>query len=194
MSNAVAQSLNPYEAPKSSDLLATGVAQIVYDGKTLMIPKDYTFPPICLKTGATTDLAQQKTRKFSWFPPLVVLLIFFGLIVFLIVAVCVSKKGEIRFQVTNEVARKRRKALLRNWCLALLTVALGGLAIAAQSGPLGIAAAICFLLTLGFSIAAGQFLSVKRIDKTHIWLLGIPGDVARTLVAQQGQIGTAYPR
>src|SRR6188474_1902028 len=194
MSGSIAQSLNPYEAPKSAGLLSATLAQISYDGKALKIPKDFTFPPICIKTGETTDLGPQQTRKLSWFPPLVAVLIIFGLIPFLLVALLVSKKGEIRFQVSNEVARKRRKAVLRNWGLFLLSIVLFGLAIAQSSPILAWGGTLFFLAALVFGMATSRYINVKSIDKTHIWLLGIPQHVAEKLITYQGQIGTNYSR
>jgi uncharacterized membrane protein len=178
---------NPYEAPKSVDLLAPSADQIVYDGKSLMIPKHFTFPPICLKTGAATDLAPQRRRKLSWYPPLLAILIVLNILIFVLVAACVSKKGEIYFHLSKEVARKRRNVLLRNWGLFGLSIVAGCLAIGSQSTPLGVASAVLFLLTIILSTVASRFLWAKRIDKTHIWLCGVPDEIAQALVRSQAQ-------
>src|SRR5687767_10308802 len=118
------ETFNPYQAPKTADFLATDPGQIVYDGKTLMIPKQFTFPAGCLKTGAVTDLTPPQRRKLSWYPPLVGILIIINILIFAIVAACVSKKGVIHFQLTNTVARKRRNTLLRNWAIFGISVGL----------------------------------------------------------------------
>jgi hypothetical protein len=91
MSNTPA--FNPYEAPKTADLLAPSIEQITYDGTSLKIPKHFTFPPVCLKTGAVTDLTPQRKRKLSWYPPLLGLLSILNLLICILVAACVSKKG-----------------------------------------------------------------------------------------------------
>jgi hypothetical protein len=178
---------NPYEAPKTKDFLAANADQITYDGKTLMIPKHYTFPPVCLKTGAIDDLTPQRRRKLSWYPPLLIILLFINILIFAIIAACFSKKGEIYFQLSREVARKRRNTILRNWGLFAFSLALGIIAVGSESGGLGLAAIAMLLITIGFSIAASRFLSAKRVDKTHIWLCGVSDSVARALVVTQGR-------
>jgi hypothetical protein len=72
--------------------------------------------------------------------------------------------------------------LLRNWGLFALSIALGILALGAKSAPLGLASGVLFLLTIIFSCVATRFLWAKRIDKTHIWLCGVPEEIAQALV------------
>jgi hypothetical protein len=175
---------NPYAAPKTAaNLLATNLQQISYDGESLMIPKHFVFPPVCLKTGAVSDLTPQRRRKLSWYPPLLGLLIILNLLIFAIVAACVSKKGEIYFQLSSEVARKRRNALLRNWGIFALGIVCIPLAVVNRSTIFGLLATACILTALILGLVASRFLWAKRIDATHIWLRGVPDEVARALVA-----------
>jgi hypothetical protein len=178
---------NPYEAPKSTDLLSLSAGQIEYDGKILKVPKNFTFPPVCLKTGTTTDLTPLLSRKMSWFPPLLALLILLNLLIFLIVAACVSKKGMIHYYLSKEVARKRRNVMIRNWGLFMLLLVFIGSGFAAKMYFFAIPAVVVLLVLAGFCISASCFLSAKRIDSTHIWLAGVPPVAAHALIEQQSQ-------
>lgn len=185
---AQAETFNPYQAPKSIDFVAADVGGIVYDGKTLMIPKQFTFPAVCLKTGAVTDLTPPQRRKLSWYPPLVGLLIIVNILIFAIVAACVSKKGEIHFQLTNAVARKRRNTLLRNWAIFGISVGLICGGAATRNGLLIFGGIFGLLVAFILACVASRFLAAKRIDKTHIWLTGVPDDVARALATGYGRM------
>src|SRR5687768_17487070 len=94
------EEFNPYAAPKTADLVVPATDEISYDGESLRIPKEFTFPPVCLKTGAVDDLAPPMRRKVSGYPPLLAILIILNLLIFIIVAACVSKKGVFHFQLS----------------------------------------------------------------------------------------------
>src|SRR5688572_6592154 len=188
---ATVPDFNPYAAPKSADLLSPNRNQISYDGKVLTIPKEFTFPPICLKSGAVTDLTSPRKRRLTWYPPLLLLLFVLNPLVFALVAIFFSKKGVIHFQLSQEIARKRRNVILRNWGLFSLSIMLGGAAAALRSGGLGLAAIACLLLTIILSSVASRFLWSKKVDKTHIYLCGVPDDVARVLVNSADGVGIA---
>jgi hypothetical protein len=182
------ESFNPYAAPKSRDLLAPSAGQIMYDGQALMIPKQFTFPPICIKTGVATDLTPQRRRKLSWYPPMLAILIVLNVLIFLLVAAFVSKRGEIHFQLSREVARKRRNVLLRNWAVFALSIVTGIVGLSQGSPAVIIAAAGLLIIAIILSSTASRFLWAKRIDKTHIWLCGVPDPIARALVANQAPL------
>ena len=182
---------NPYAAPKTTDLLAPNADQIIYDGESLMIPKRFTFPAICLKTGAVNDLLPPRRRKLSWYPPLLALLLILNVLIFLIVAAFVSKRGEIYFYLSREAARKRRNVLLRNWMLLALSIVLGAVGIANQNPMLIGVAGLLVLAALILGIVASRFLWAKRIDATHIWLRGVPDEIARALAVSHGRPNAA---
>ena len=178
---------NPYAPPTTQDLLAPTTGLIRIEGKSLVVPKGYIFPAVCLKTGATDDLAPRERRKFSWSNPKLALLILINLFIYAIVAAIVSKRGEVQFQLSRNVARKRRNTVLRNWGLFLLAIGcfVGG----GYTGQpmLLCAGAIALLLCVILGFVAARFLWPQKVDATHIWIRGIPENVAEALVLSQSQ-------
>lgn len=184
----MSESYNPYAPPKNADSLAPSKDEILYDGETLMIPKKFTFPPVCLKTGAVTDLTPPQRRKLAWYPPLLAILLIVNILIFAIVAAIVSKKGEIHYQLSRTIAAKRRNALVRNWVLVGAGIGCGALALTNPNPALILTAVVLILSGLILSLVASRFLWAKRIDKTHIWLGGVPDHVARALAASHGRL------
>ena len=90
----MSEQVNPYAAPIiNAPPSSIGRPQEVFmQGDLLIVPKVYTFPAICLRTGVTENLSKPIKRAVSWYHPAWVLLILTGLIIFLIVVLCIQKR------------------------------------------------------------------------------------------------------
>ena len=175
---------NPYAPPKTNDLSAPIISSVYISGKALVIPKDFTFPTICIKTGETENLVPLRKRRLSWCPPLMVILIVAPLI-FILVAIFFQKRGLIHYQLSKKVARKRRNALWINWLLLFAYILFTFVSVTSKKEgiPLfGIAGVVLLFTSLIRAVIAGRFLRAEKIDKLHIHLLGIPPEVQRRIL------------
>jgi hypothetical protein len=178
--------LNPYQPPRDLNPVAASTEALSYDGKCLIVPKDYILPAMCIKTGETLGLTPQRRRKFAWYPPMVNLLILVNILVLILVASIVSKKGVIHYQLSRAVARKRRNVLLRNWAIFLASLVFFALGTANNEGSLLAAGGVALVVAMILGLVASRFLWAKKIDATHIYLCGVPEKVALELVALRG--------
>ena len=64
------------------------------DGRTLVVPSGSSLPANCVKCGASQSV-ERLTKTFRWHSPWVYVLIFFGVIVYFIVALVIAKKVRI---------------------------------------------------------------------------------------------------
>ena len=180
---------NPYLPPTTHDLLAPSRDEIRMEKKALVVPKGYVFPAVCVKTGTTDELMPRELRKFKWCNPALGVLIIVNVLIYLLIASLCSKRGEIQFQISRAIARKRRNTILWNWGLFLLSIGcfiLGG----ARNEPAFFAAgAVAILTCLIIGHNASRFLWTEKVDKTHIWIRGIPERVAEALVLSEAQPG-----
>lgn len=178
---------NPYQPPATLDLLAPSTGGLRLDGKALVAPKGYIFPAICLKTGATEDLNPRERRKFSWSSPKLAILIIVNILIYALVASICAKRGEVHFHLSRNAARKRRNALLGNWGLLFLAIACFILGATTDTPAYFWAGGVSMLLCLIFGIIASRFFWAQKVDKTHIWIRGIPENVAEALIQSESQ-------
>jgi hypothetical protein len=187
---------NPYLPPTSDTSIQPTRSTLIYDGQSLIAPRYFTFPAICLKTGTVDDLAPLQSRKLSYLPRAAFLVLFIGGPLLLgIVALIASKRGVIQFHVSRSVAERRRKAILRNWLVFSFSVALFVLAGAMSDSRVaalgGISLLICMILSV---VTSQQFIYPAKIDETKIWLRGVPESVARVLVEQCATTAESAPQ
>ena len=143
------------------------------EGKVLIVAKNWVLPPVCVKCGAPAE-GQAVGRKFYWHHPALYLLILvpYGLLVYLVVALVVMKRGTVYLGLCRTHRHRR-------WILpgAGMCAALGGVAGfvygAATETPAWLGAgAVGFIAGL-FMVVAGQTLRAKRVDANYLWLKGV---------------------
>src|SRR5205814_9695916 len=88
-------------------------------GKVLVAAKGTVFPDRCVKCNAATSPTQRMKRTLYWYPPWVILIILFSLLIGLIVAMIVRKTGKVEIGLCEEHRGKRIRAMLVG---ALLTI------------------------------------------------------------------------
>ena len=86
-----------------------GPERIYRRGMTLVTPTLATLPPICVKTGDAGDDVVMKEQTFTWYPPLILLLFFLplGLFILIIVYLVTKKTARVRFGVRQDLLRRR---------------------------------------------------------------------------------------
>jgi Na+/melibiose symporter-like transporter len=162
-------STDPYQTPQEWTP-PPAFTQVSVLGSCLLVPRDYTFPPICLKTGETEELTKPITRKLTWYHPAWAFLLLINLIVFIIVVLCVQKTGKVTFYLTDNQRRQHRRRLLITWLVFLACVPMIFLAVRFEdyAAYAIIAAVVAVLTSLIMAATWARLIAPRRIDQQSI--------------------------
>lgn len=183
---------NPYRAPLTggripteADLISVEVVEAYPQWRWLnylLVPRDATLPPRCVKCGVATD-SPLRRQKVYWYSPWLFLFLFLGAVgclSLIILVLILQKRGVVNFALCDHHARRRRLMITLAWFLSLGGIAMMILGIVFGDQP-GDAIAFAFLLGLVVllvglivGIVGGRSLNVKYIDKHVIWLNKLP--------------------
>jgi hypothetical protein len=179
-----AEPINPYAPPAvpqgyqaawgDLDKIPGGVWR---QGRLLVMHKRAQLPAICVKSNQPSS--QWLQRKLSWHEPWISVTILAGVLVYVILAVILTKRATIHIGLTDEWVTRRRTRMIVCWVvglafLALIPAAFGLAAATEQEGWL-------ILLLVGFigsltALIAGQSLvsmvTPQRITDDYVWLKG----------------------
>ena len=143
------------------------------EGDILVVPTGCTLPPKCMKCNAPVDGAFLK-KTFRWHTPWLYVLVFFGLILYMIVALIVQKKSRMEIPLCPKHRSWRTRMhivgsiLLVAWIPALLL--LNGLDVdGATTALLCVGIAFAGLVVLGI---VGMSIAPIYIDEMHTELKG----------------------
>jgi hypothetical protein len=100
-------------------LSLTSPGKVTKEGGILVVPRGALLPPYCVQCGSPTQSEPIK-ETFRWHSPWIAVLVFFGLLPYLIVAAVTTKKMD--FAISLCVAHQKRRTNLRNIGLALLAL------------------------------------------------------------------------
>ncbi len=161
--------INPYAVP-ATWLVSQALADLArIEGNHLVVPKDWQSPPVCLLTGETNPLTPVRRAKLSWSNPMFIFLI--G-----------AERGTFHYYLSAAQASHARKRLLGNW--GIFGASLLSFTGAFSDGSVGLAwlGVTLLLLCLIFATTVCRLIKVAKMDKTTIWLRGIPRLVLELIV------------
>jgi hypothetical protein len=197
--NPFAEQVNPYAAPQQPAgyqlVPAPGgqLAGLWRQGNILVMHRAAPLPDICVKSNLPAQ--RRLKRNLQWHHPALALLILIGILVYVVVAVILTKRATIMLPLTEEWYARRQRRLLIAWSWGLVSLALivGGIALAIQTdrGEFGLAALAGFVSGLA-ALIYGQYacslVRPKRMTDQYIWLLGAHPDFLNRLEAWQWNI------
>lgn len=160
---------NPYQTPEQlTPPPKSRVVEIV--GDCLLVPRDYEFPPICFKTGDTEDLSPPITKQLAWYHPAWVLLLLLNLFIFIIVVLCIQKRGKVTFYLTREQRRRHRRRVLINWLFFLTCIPLfyGAIMLPDYAVYFSLTGAVAILTSLILAATWTRMVAPRRIDEHWI--------------------------
>lgn len=179
--------LNPYASPQPAAPgafvpKASGFEGLWRQGNALVMHKRASLPFICVKSNQPAQLWLK--RDLRWHNPWWALLIFIGLLVYIIVALVTTQRATIHIGLTEEWAQRRKRRILIASLIGLLSVGLGiaAIALGSQGGDMEVffllllPAVVIGLVAVLTGSYGGRLVYPKRITDTHIWLMGVHPD------------------
>ncbi len=167
---------NPYAAPMapiSGIPMPTNtdeVRGVWQDGEILVMAKVAELPNRCVKCNAPASTVLK--RSLYWHhPALYFLIIFPGLLIYVIVALIVRKSAKIFVPLCEEHRARRSRNIMIAWLMALGGIALFFSPMIDQN--LAILVLVGFIMLLSgliFGSLTSQLVTPQKIDDTHVWL------------------------
>ena len=157
------------------------------DNDTLVMTKDALLPDRCVKCNAPAHGFRLK-RSLSWHHPALIVLIFVALLIYLVVALTVSKRATVYIGLCAEHLQRRRNLLIVGW--AMLAIGLITPVIAFANEYVGIAL-LGMVLVVGsviWLVLVLRVVKVKRIDDRYVWLKGIDPNYLAQFPSLQGLV------
>jgi len=175
---------NPYDAPVvQPNSSATSDGRVRCVGDALVVPKGTTLPDTCLYTGLEGKGAYE-SKKLSWAPPWVYIFILFNIIVLLIIYLIIRKQGDLTYYVDSSIVR-RRSSLGWTWggvMVAMVVTLVAGIVM--ETGAVIGIGAVALLVALIILLVKLPKLKIAKIDKTDIYLKGVPVEVCDRIIAR----------
>lgn len=175
---------NPYSAPQQPagqyavQPQFSPFAGLWRQGHVMIMHKLAPLPDICLKSNEPAT--RRIKRKLQWHHPAIALTILAGVLVYVILAMILTKRATIQLPLTEEWAARRQRRMLYAWgvglsCLALLALGIV-MTVQTEEGTYLVLTLIGFLGSL-VALIAGQaavaLVSPKRMTDDYIWLKGV---------------------
>ena len=196
-----AEQVNPYAAPQDASAYYTArpvagqplFAGLWRQGNVLVMHKNAPLPDICLKSNQ--QATRRLRRSLQWHHPALALLILVGVLVYVIVALILTKRATIQMPLSEEWYARRKTRLLIAWSwglssLAAIVLGIIGV-IQTERGEFGLMAVIGFVTGLA-ALIYGQYacslVRPKRITDDYVWLIGVHPDFLNRLEVWQWNI------
>ena len=171
---------NPYASPRSDAppvMMQAGVVRPTSPGPwrrrgRVVAARGMAFPDRCVKCNRPTG-GQTLRRKLAWHPSWVFLFVFFGILIYFIVAVVLRKTMTV-FPGICPAHRKRHRILLAVGLLCIflsitVPILLGNFT-GADWGLLVLSGVMATLFASVFTILATRFVSPAKIDDEYAWI------------------------
>ena len=177
-------------------LMSDKMSGVWRHGKQLVMSKDAELPYRCVKTNEPADSLLR--RKLSWHSPVLFVVIFAGLLIYVILAMILSKKADIQVPISRRIQARRSTAIIVGWLCGL-----GGLAVTIfacmfladsqnptwkDAIPFVIIGGIVFVLFSAVaSSAIASIVTPAKITNRHVWLKGVHADYLDLLPEWPGE-------
>ena len=156
------------------------------DNSTLVMTKEAPLPDRCVKCNAPAHGVRLR-RSLSWHHPVLYLLIFVGVLIYVILAAVLSKRATIYVGLCAEHFQRRRKKIAVGWIL-LAGGLISAIAAFANNYPMvGLVGLAVFLFALIWLIVIARVATPKKIDDRLVWLRGVNSAYLSQLPPWQGQ-------
>jgi hypothetical protein len=191
--NPFAEQVNPYAAPQAvgfQPAQALGAAGkfpgLWRQGNLLVMHKLAPLPDICLLSNQPAT--RRLKRNLQWHHPLIALSILAGVLIYVILALILTKRATIHIPLTDDWYERRKRRLIFSWVAGLVFLAMMivgfALAISLDDGTYALLIPVGFIGGL-IALVAGTSLCglvhPKRITDEYVWLKGVHPDFLNRL-------------
>jgi len=142
------------------------------DGKTLVMTKEAFLPDRCVKCSGPAN-GYRLRKRLSWHEPILYAVIVIAVLLYLILAMALSKRATVEFGLCPDHVRRRRNSLLIGWASFLLGLIIPVLGFTYDYAAIGLLGILLFLAAIIWLAIAYKVANVKRIDDRYVWLTGI---------------------
>ena len=171
------ESRNPFASPSAaSNIPATSAVPVQgawRSGSLLVVTPNVTLPDRCVKCGAPCD-GYFMRRKLSWHSPLAYLGLLGGVLPYIIIALILTKRMDVRVGVCRSHVNKRRIAMLLatlGFLAGIVVVALGTDS-KEFSGLWFLAGTATIIASLILGLLLSRIVWPKRIEYQTAWVSG----------------------
>jgi hypothetical protein len=177
---------NPYLAPQPAKYAAPSAPApppgkypgLWREGNILVMHKLAPLPDICLLSNQPAE--RRLKKKLQWHHPAIALSILAGVLIYVVLAMILTKRATIQMPLTQDWYDRRQRRLMFAWgvglaCIALMVI---GIVLTAQTDHpeyllLVLAGFIGGLITLIAGQALIGLVAPKRMTDEYIWLKGV---------------------
>jgi hypothetical protein len=139
--------------------------------KQMVARSETPLPDRCIRCNTPAGGYKLK-RRLSWHSPVIYLLIFINVLIYVIVALIVRKKALLHVGLCENHRRQRSLCIAGAWLGFLGGVSLIGCAIAWGSGLAGLVGVVAFIASIVFYFAGVPVIRAAKIDKELVWVRG----------------------
>jgi hypothetical protein len=150
-------------------------------GRALVAPLQTQLPEVCVFTGGTEDLVRVKQR-LTWHHPAIYLTVFWGLIIYVILALALRKTADVTYFMTRAEKKRRTIWHLCNWGIFLSTILWLVLGAATKWHWSYWVAPVSFLASIVCYFLNVRLLYPQKIDDHCAEIRGISKDVLGKLL------------
>lgn len=191
--NPFAEQVNPYAAPQMAGYQQSAPAMppskfpgLWRQGNVLVMHKHAPLPDICLKSNLPAT--RRIKRNLQWHHPAIALSILAGLLIYVILALILTKRATIHVPLTEEWYERRKRRMIFSWVAGLVFIGLMvlGIALLVQTEEGMYALLLLFgfiggLITLIVGTNMVGLVTPKRITDDYVWLKGVHPDFLNRL-------------
>jgi len=156
------------------------------DKSTLVMTKEASLPDRCVKCNASANGLRLK-RRLSWHHPVLYLLIFVALLIYVILAAILSKRATVYIGLCAEHFQRRRKLLAAGWVLLAIGLISPVVAFSYDYPGVGLLGALLLIIAIIWLVLVARVVTVKKIDDRLVWLNGINSNYLAQLPPWQNQ-------
>ncbi len=150
------------------------------NGKVLVVKHGAQPPSRCAKCNCPVSRPPIK-RTLYWHPSWIYLVILLGLLIYVIVALIVRKKGVVLVPLCEEHRRKRAIAIAVSWGLVLDSFLCFVLAIVYSLGYVALVGLASLLAGIVMGVWKGTLVSAAKIDDSYLWVRGYGPEFLKNL-------------
>ena len=172
---------NPYAPPALVEPARFGgvINGVWRDGKILVMHRLARLPDFCVKTNEPTD--RRLVRRLSWAPDWVIFLALLSPLIYIVVALAISRRATIEIGISESRLARRRWTMIGSWCFVVggFLVMFAPLMTGPDSPlpawliPVGIGSS---LLAAIIGLASCKLVSPTKIEGDYILLKGVHPD------------------